>query len=176
LQQVQWLPAACSQFGPLKEVPALQAAILNERSATALVIVVPDMGFVMGRKEQLNRPTVIVVEDDDDERFLAATLFEELGFGVVECASAEAASVVMDEKLGEIAMIFTDMRLAGRLDGVDLAQLASSKYPEVAVLLTSGNPGERLKHLPEKAEFVQKPWLALDLLRRAERIRAAGNM
>ena len=45
----------------------------------------------MGRPRPFSRSTVLVVEDDDDQRSLAATVFEEAGFKVVECASAEAA-------------------------------------------------------------------------------------
>lgn len=125
----------------------------------------------MGQSKPFSRSTVLVVEDDDDQRSLAATLFEEAGFKVIECASAEAAAAVIDAKRGEIAMIFTDIRLSGHMDGVELARIACDKTPNVAVILTSGAAGERLRDMPETAEYIQKPWRALDLLMRAERIR-----
>jgi DNA-binding NtrC family response regulator len=125
----------------------------------------------MGQSKPLFRPTVLVVENDDDQRSLAATLFEEVGFAVVECVSAEAAAAVMDAKRDEIAMVFTDLRLPGRMDGVELAQVALATSPEVSVIVTSGENGERLRDLPETTEYMQKPWRALDLLIRAERVR-----
>lgn len=125
----------------------------------------------MGQSKPFFRSTVLVVEDDDDQRSLAATVFEEAGFKVVECASAEAAVAVIDAKRGEIAMIFTDVRLSGRMDGVELAHIARDKAPSVPVIVTSGASGERLRDLPESTEYIQKPWRALELLMRAERMR-----
>ena len=129
----------------------------------------------MGRPRPFSRSTVLVVEDDDDQRSLAATVFEEAGFKVVECASAEAAVAVIDARRGEIAMIFTDVRLSGVMDGVELAQIACAKAPTVPVIVTSGASGERLRDLPARTEYMQKPWRALELLMRAERVRADGD-
>jgi hypothetical protein len=58
------------------------------------------------------------------------------------------------------------------MDGVELAQLARVKTPTVPVIVTSGASGERLRDLPDTTEYMQKPWRALDLLIRAERVRA----
>jgi CheY-like chemotaxis protein len=128
----------------------------------------------MAQSRPFSRPTVLVVEDDDDQRSFAATVFEEAGFKVIECASAEAAAAVIGSKRGEIAMIFADIRLSGRMDGIDLARVARDESPNIPVILTSGAAGERLRDLPETTEYMQKPWRALDLLIRAERIREDG--
>ena len=92
----------------------------------------------MGQSKPFARSIVLVVEDDEDQRSLAATVFEEAGFNVIECASAEAGAAVIDAKRGEIAMIFTDLRLPGRMDGVELAHIAKTKTPTVPVIVTSG--------------------------------------
>lgn len=126
----------------------------------------------MAQSKPLRRPTVLIVEDDEDQRFLVSTLFEESDLDVIECASAEAASAIMDEKRNDIAMVFTDVQLGGHMDGVDLARAIKQKYPDIAVIVTSGYASERLDELPQGTEFVQKPWFALDLLRTAERVRA----
>jgi len=125
----------------------------------------------MGQSKPFARSIVLVVEDDEDQRSLAATVFEEAGFSVIECESAEAGAAVIDAKRGEIAMIFTDLRLPGRMDGVELAHIAKTKTPSVPVIVTSGASGERLRDLPDSTEYLQKPWRALDLLIRAERVR-----
>ena len=127
----------------------------------------------MGQSKPFSRSIVLVVEDDEDERSLAATVFEEAGFIVIECESAEAGAAVIDAKRGEIAMIFTDLRLPGRMDGVALARVAREKAPSVPVIVTSGASGPRLRDLPDETEYMQKPWRALDLLIRAERVRGA---
>jgi DNA-binding response OmpR family regulator len=119
-------------------------------------------------------PIVLVVEDDRDQRAFAATVFEEAGFKVIECERAEDAAAVIDARRGEIAMIFTDLVLPGRMDGVELARIARRKTPGVPVIVTSGAAGQRLRDLPERTEYMQKPWRPLDLLIRAERVRSGG--
>lgn len=120
------------------------------------------------------RPTVLVVEDNEDERYLVSTMFKGSDLDVIECGNAEAASEILDKNSDEIALVFADIRLGGKMDGVDLAQTVSRKFPAVRVIVTSGNPGERLKELPDNAEFLQKPWLGVDLLSKAEELRAAA--
>jgi CheY-like chemotaxis protein len=124
----------------------------------------------MGQARPL-RPMALVVEDDDDQRALAAVLLEESDMDVVECSSAEAALAVMQNVGDRIAMVFTDIRLAGNMDGVELAQVINARLPKVAVLVTSGDPGDRLKELPGHSAYLQKPWRALEVLEVAERAR-----
>lgn len=125
----------------------------------------------MGQSKPLSRSTALVVEDDDEQRFLSATLFEESDFDVIECASAEAALAVLQEKQDDVALVFTDVALAGRMDGVDLANVVHAERPEVAVIVTSGVAGERVSDLANGVSFMPKPWRPLDLLVWAERAR-----
>ena len=65
-------------------------------------------------------------------------------------------------------MIFTDVNLAGKIDGVELAHFVTQNYPNLRVIVTSGLAPT--KSLPEGAMFMPKPWLPLDVLREAERL------
>ena len=113
------------------------------------------------------KPIALVVEDDPMQRAMAVMLLEESDMGVIQCESAEAAVQVL-EKLGEcISILFTDVNLAGRLDGVELAHLAKRRCPKVHVVVTSGLALN--KALPDGAMFLAKPWLSLDLLREVDR-------
>lgn len=125
----------------------------------------------MGQSKPLRRTMAVVVEDEEEQRFLSATLFEESDFDVVECASAEAAIRVIHEKGEEVALVFTDVQLAGDMDGVDLAKAVREELPTVPVIVTSGGGSDRLSELPPGVDFMRKPWRALDLLIRAERAR-----
>ena len=122
----------------------------------------------MGQSTPL-RPTALVVEDDADQRFLVAALLEETGFAVIECESAEAALGVLENVGDRIGMVFSDIRLPGSLDGVDLAQVVQDRFPEITMIVTSGAPGDRLSHLPDEATYMAKPWLAINILTAAER-------
>jgi DNA-binding NtrC family response regulator len=129
----------------------------------------------MGQSKPFHPPTVLVVEDDEDQRYLVGTLFEESGFEVLECENAEEALALMQDKGGEMALVYTDVVLPGRLDGVDLANTVHDELPQVPVIVTSGAGGDRPKRIPENAVFMQKPWRPLDLLIEAERVRARIN-
>jgi DNA-binding NtrC family response regulator len=131
----------------------------------------------MGQSKPFIPTTVLVVEDDEDQRGLVGTLFEESGFDVLECETAEEALALMHDKRDDMALVYTDVMLPGSIDGVDLANTVHDELPQVPVIVTSGAGGQRVKHIPNNAVFIQKPWRALDLLIEAERVRARiGDM
>jgi DNA-binding NtrC family response regulator len=111
----------------------------------------------------------LIVEDDPDVRALAAVLLEETPLDVVEVESAEAALDCLQERGGEVAMMFADVRLPGDMDGVQLAKAACTLSPTVRVLLTSGDPAAQSDDLPECVTFMPKPWRGLDVLVQAEK-------
>jgi CheY-like chemotaxis protein len=113
------------------------------------------------------RPLVLVVEDDEDQRDLLTALFEESDMQVIGCESAEAALGVLDHCREEPTLLFTDVKLAGTMDGLALARRTKALFPDVTIIVTSGNMSPR--QLPAGAMFMQKPWLALDILREAEK-------
>jgi CheY-like chemotaxis protein len=121
------------------------------------------------------RRTALVVEDDAELRWLSATLLEESDLDIVECESAEAALAVMLMRGAEVAMIFADIRLPGVMDGVDLAREVKMRWPHLTVVLTSGNPGDRLKQLPPGVLYLPKPWQPLNVLMVAERARLSAR-
>ena len=115
------------------------------------------------------KPIALVVEDDVLQRELAVVLLEECEMGVIECENAERALRIL-AKMGDcVSMIFTDVELAGKIDGLELAYFARQCYPDIHVIVTSGRA--LAKSLPEGATFMAKPWLPLDVLREAQRSR-----
>jgi DNA-binding NtrC family response regulator len=113
------------------------------------------------------KPIALVVADDVLQRELVAVLLEECEMGVIECESAEGALRVLEKMGGCVSMIFTDVNLAGKIDGVELAYFVTQFYPNIHVIVTSGLA--LTKSLPEGAMFMPKPWLPLDVLREAQR-------
>ncbi len=110
----------------------------------------------------------LVVEDEPEVRALAETLLEETELGVVGCDSAEAALQVLQERGGEVALVFADVRLAGQMDGLQLARAVATLWPRARLVITSGQ-GIRHPDLPSEAVFIPKPWRAFDVLVEAER-------
>ena len=111
----------------------------------------------------------LIVEDDPDVRALAGALLEETPLDVVEVDSAEAALDCLQERGGEVAMMFADVRLPGTMDGDQLAKAACTLWPTVRFVLTSGDPSAASGDLPECVTFMPKPWRGLDVLVQAEK-------
>ena len=112
------------------------------------------------------RATALVVEDDPMQREMIALLLEESHFDVIECESAEAAEAVLRRIGRELALVMTDVSLAGAMDGVSLAYIARRYNPKLDVIVTSGSPLPR--PLPKGVQYWSKPWAPLDVIRLAE--------
>lgn len=126
------------------------------------------------RQALTGRSIALVVETDQEQRALVATLLEESDLQVIECDSAEAALAVVDMKADLMAMIVTDVELAGRLDGIELAQNLEAHHPELPVIMISAEPSKRVDELPDNVVRLGRPWRPLDVLIVAERARRAA--
>lgn len=110
----------------------------------------------------------LVVEDDPGVRALAEALLEETELDVIGCESAEEALTVLQARGGEVALVFADVRLAGAMDGLQLARAVSTLWPRARLVITSGHRVTR-PEMPADAVYIPKPWRALDVLVQAER-------
>ncbi|MFB9262942.1 response regulator [Bradyrhizobium erythrophlei] len=117
------------------------------------------------------RATALVVEDDPRQREMIGLLLEESDFEVIACESAEAAELVLQGSGGRVALMMTDVELAGQMTGVELAHIAKKYNPELDVIVTSGRPLRQ--SLPAGTMFWAKPWAPLDVIRVAEMVAEA---
>ena len=79
---------------------------------------------------------------------------------MVECASAEAAELVLVAIGNELRALVTDVNLAGDMSGVELAQYAKRKFPRLNVVLVSGHSPSYVSH---DTRFLTKPYLPEEL-------------
>ena len=126
----------------------------------------------MGQSKPI-RATALVVEDDPMQREMICLLLEESDMDVIECESAEAAELVLEEAGASLVMLMTDVQLAGLKDGVELAYVAKKFNPDMDVIVTSGNPLRQ--KLPDGVIFWRKPWAPLDVIREAEKMSIAWS-
>jgi DNA-binding NtrC family response regulator len=113
-------------------------------------------------------PIALVVENDVLQRELVVVLLEKSELSVIQCRSAEQALRVLKRMGGHVMIMFTAVKLAGKIDGVELAHQATRCYPKIRVIVTSGL--SLTKSLPDGAMFMPKPRFPLDVLREAERL------
>jgi two-component system, response regulator PdtaR len=104
----------------------------------------------------------LVVDDNDLLRLYAGGLLADHGFEVVEADSAEAALKVMRTHNG-VRLLFTDIQMPGR-NGFDLAREVHSRWPNVLLVITSGQMKPAPSDIPDDGRFVAKPYRAKDLL------------
>lgn len=97
---------------------------------------------------------VLYVEDDVDVAESTSALLQSIGTVVRHVDSADKA---LESDLDDVDIVFSDVMMPGRMDGVELARWLASHRPELPVVLTSGyvlSP-ERLQDL--RVQFVRKP-------------------
>ena len=83
---------------------------------------------------------VLLVEDDAEVRHVAQAFLRSMGCSVVACESAEAALIELGQASDACAfdLLFSDIMLGTGIDGHELAQRVRTRYPSLALLLTSG--------------------------------------
>jgi CheY-like chemotaxis protein len=80
--------------------------------------------------------TVLLVEDNPDVAAVSTGLLEQLGYTVRRVANAEAA--LRELELDGIDLVFSDIVMPGKMDGLGLARHLKAVRPRLPILLTSG--------------------------------------
>ena len=83
---------------------------------------------------------ILVVEDDALIRAVAIDVLEDAGFAALEAENAMEAISVLDEHAEDIAVLLTDVRMPGTIDGITLAKIAEKTWPWICAVITSGSP------------------------------------
>jgi DNA-binding NtrC family response regulator len=120
-----------------------------------------------GSVEHQDLHTVLVVEDELMVRMPIAEYLRDCGYNVVEAGSASEAIAAVSTD-GPVSLVFSDVRMPGKMDGVGLAEWFQSHHPTVPVLLTSGYSGARTVTPPSmpRNRFIEKPYSQTQVARR----------
>jgi CheY-like chemotaxis protein len=115
-------------------------------------------------------PTVLVVEDEPLVRLCIVDYLESCGFAVLQAGNASEAMEQLQAHRSVVAM-FSDIQMAGSMDGAALAQWTRRERPDVKVLLTSGlDLPPTVRQLP----LLAKPYNASDVARELRRLIASA--
>lgn len=106
---------------------------------------------------------VLVVEDEMLVRELAVEDFIDAGFDVIAAADAAEAYAEMEAD-PDFALVFTDIRMPGPYDGLQLGQRIRTTWPAVPVVYATGY-SEITPNLSECERLLRKPYRSTDLAR-----------
>jgi CheY-like chemotaxis protein len=114
--------------------------------------------------------TILLVEDNPDVATASAGLLEQLGYAVRWVSNAEEALAEID---GDgIDLVFSDIVMPGKMDGLALAQTIRGKYPRIPILLATGY-SDTLRRTSLGFQILKKPYEIHELSQALSKVSAA---
>jgi two-component system, response regulator PdtaR len=109
-----------------------------------------------------NLPCILVVDDEDDVRQSAVVALEQFGYRVLEACDSVGALDLLESRQ-DIDLLFTDVRMPGEMNGVELAFTVRSRWPSIGIIIVSGFFDLKGSSLPTGTTFLAKPYRFAEL-------------
>ena len=118
--------------------------------------------------------TVLLVEDNAEVAEVGRAYLEQLGYQVKHAASAQAGLDLI-EREDRIDVMFSDILMPGGMNGLELARRVRRRFPDIAVLLTTGYSSSAQDAVAQGFEVLQKPYDLAALQRALRQAQRAGR-
>jgi len=122
-----------------------------------------------------DRPLVAVIAEDEALlRALAVEALEDEGFMTFAAENALTALDICKSRPEAVDVLFTDIRMPGPMDGLELAHRVRERWPWIAIIVASGNVFVGRDQLPDGARFLPKPYdlrRIVDVIRQMREVR-----
>ena len=116
---------------------------------------------------------VLLVEDEGLIRLMIAETLRDEGFDVVQAENGDEVISLLD-RVDSFDVLFTDLQMPGKLDGIDVAVYARNRNPAMPVLVVSGVDAKRvmsrLNVLEPPAVFINKPYSPQEIVETVRRL------
>lgn len=109
-------------------------------------------------------PAILLAEDEVLIRLNTAEELRASGMIVTEVANAEEAIAVLESGV-RIDLVLTDVRMPGPIDGLGLARLVRDRWPQLKVIVNSGQDRTNAVDARTADAFIAKPYDGLTLIR-----------
>ena len=123
---------------------------------------------VQAKRDRLPRcglalASILLVEDEVLVRMTLADQLRSAGYVVLEASNADEALDLLDSKGHGVQLLLSDIRMPGRMDGVELARAIRAERPEIKIVLASGESFSA-SHWGDTDGFFPKPYNARRLI------------
>lgn len=105
-------------------------------------------------------PYAFVVDDDALILMHAMDILEDAGFRTLSAQNGDRALEQLEVHGEDVALLFTDVEMPGSMNGFELAREVTKRWPDIGVLVASGQVTPKDDDLPNGAVFVRKPFSA----------------
>lgn len=106
---------------------------------------------------------ILLVEDEPVVRMVAADVLFDAGYRVVEVSDADEALRLLNLR-ADLQVLVTDVKMPGKLSGVELAFVVAKRWPNVGIVVSSGHAQPKPGDLPIGAIFLPKPYYPSQLV------------
>ncbi len=115
---------------------------------------------------------ILVVEDNPDVGNFAISALADLGHAIVFARDAEEALDVLDGQTTRFDVVFSDVMMPG-MTGIELGREIRRRYPEIAILLTSGYSEVISREGSHGFDLLRKPYSMGELAAALQRATSA---
>ncbi len=113
------------------------------------------------------KETLLLVDDEAEIVKITTLHLQQLGYRVLTATNGEAALQLLQSD-AVIDLLFTDIVMPGKLNGVELAEAALAMRPQIKVLLTTGyaRVESQASMEPWRNKLIAKPYRSVELSRK----------
>jgi PAS domain S-box-containing protein len=111
--------------------------------------------------------TVLLVEDNPEVAIVSAGLLEQLGYSVRWAADATAALAELEKD--PVDIVFSDVVMPGKMDGIGLAKAIRAKNPAIPILLVTGYSASTIE-IGSEFPILRKPYQLHELSRELQKL------
>jgi CheY-like chemotaxis protein len=113
-----------------------------------------------------NIPAILIVENEALVRLLGVGTFVDAGFRVIEANNGDDALGLLEAD-SDVQLLFTDVRMPGRMNGLALAREVHDRWPHIGIMVVSGQSIPETHELPTGCRFLRKPYCPASAVRHA---------
>ena len=104
----------------------------------------------------LPEPVALVVDDEPLILMDTSDIISDEGYHVIEARAADDALEFLKQH-NSLKLLFTDVQMPGKMDGIELANYVAEHWPNIVVIVASGAVNPQPGTLPPTARFMNKP-------------------